>query len=104
MIIFIGDKESAKPYRLFGFETYEAETPEEAAAALEKIPEGASAVFVAEDVFPGTGETLRGPGLRPVAVPGAKGGTGAGSAHITEMLKKALGTDAGSADEPGRGE
>jgi vacuolar-type H+-ATPase subunit F/Vma7 len=94
MIVFIGDSESVKPYRLFGFKTYTAETGAEAEEILRKLPGEASAVFITEELF-SPGGFADSAGIRPVAVPGLKGGAGAGAAHIKDMLRKALGTEAG---------
>ncbi len=94
MIAFIGDGQSVKPYRLFGFDTYTAENPEEAKEALEKISRsGAEAVFMTEYLFEGAGEAARALGIHAVAVPAAGGVKGTGGKYIRDVLRKALGTE-----------
>ena len=93
MIIFIGDRESAKPYSLFGFKTHTAETAEEAKTILENLPGEASAVFITEELFAELKNVTSLPGSRLIAVPGTGGSKGEGERRMNEMLKKALGTD-----------
>ena len=96
MIVFIGDGESVKPYRLFGFHTYTAGTPEEAGEALEQIsPAEAEAVFMTEELFEAAGAAARERGIHAVAVPAAGGSRGTGGRYIRDILRKALGTDVG---------
>ncbi len=94
MIVFIGDRQSVKPYRLFGFHTYAAENPEEAKEALEQIsPAETEAVFMTEDLFEAAGGAARERGLHAVAVPAAGGSRGSGGKYIRDILRKALGTE-----------
>ncbi len=94
MIAFIGDGQSVKPYRLFGFDTYTAENPEEAEEALKKISRSdAEAVFMTEDLFEDAGGVARGLGIHAVAVPAAGGVKGTGGKYIRDVLRKALGTE-----------
>ncbi len=96
MIVFIGDSDSIKPYRLFGFTALAAGTVEEAKKLLEEISRTApEAVFMTEELFEQTGAFARQLGIHAVAVPAAAGGKGTGGAYIKEILKKALGTDIG---------
>jgi vacuolar-type H+-ATPase subunit F/Vma7 len=93
MIIFIGDRESAKPYSLFGFKTQTAETAEEAKIILDNLPGEVSAVFITEELFAELKNVASRLSARLIAVPGTGGSKGEGERQMNEMLKKALGTE-----------
>jgi len=96
MIAFIGDVHSLTPFKLLGFKTLEAGTPEEADKLLSDIGAGDyEAVFITEELL----EKLHGQAdkypFHMAAIPGIGGSRGLGRGLIREMLKRALGAETG---------
>ena len=94
----LGDRESVLGFKALGFETYPAETSDDAKALLHKLAKDSYAViYVTEQLAQGMGEdiALYQDQLAPaiILIPGKDGSLGIGMRSVHNAVERAVGAD-----------
>jgi len=97
-IAFIGDRDSVWGFAAFGADVRPVAGPDDARAAFDEVvKDGASVVFVTEDVYESCADQvseLRDQALPVVTVlPGVRGSRGVAASEIHEAVSAAVGAD-----------